>query len=351
MKRFLLSLLTAILLASCYQSSHVEYQTGSIASIFSRAKEENKKVFILFENNDCNICSAFVTRIDSQAVAVNELNDHYISYRVNVQDSQALAMAQIIKCPSYPFPYFFNSDGNLEAFGFPNNPMFDVRNLANVTVAEFKFQELFRLPISTSEYKTLVSQNVKAYLLLQQAGNNTAITQQAYELNKASLSIATYPYNVYLHEVLSKQLNIPMILDSFTLPELKNSDRLIYRNLHLDSSYFTRQALPLNSSEPVNYQVSPQKLSLANVKNSVEIPFRFQVKNTGKEPLVIKEIGHPCTCINVEWSKAPLAPDSVTYISGIFQTPTAGSFQRELYLHTNSTTEPMKTLWLSGNVK
>lgn len=350
-KLFLGVIVISSLLGCRHQTSRVAYQTGSIAAIFNKAREQNKKVFILFEDEQCGKCSYFANHLDSQVTTAADLNENYISYRVSVQDPQALPMAQIVKCPSYPFPYFFDNQGNLVAFGFPSSPVFDVNNLADISINEFTFSQLFRFSVSTKQYKQLVSQNLKAYLLLQQMDKDIASTKHAYDLNKASLDIAVYPYNLYLHESLSKQLNLPMATDSFNLSEFNNSDRLIYKNLLLDTSYFIKHSQQHGPDGRITYKVSPENLSLTNVNRNTSIPFSIKVKNTGQGPLVIKEVGHPCSCIDVKWSKTPVQPDSTTYISGIFQAPPEGSFSREIYLHTNSASEPMKILMLSGNVK
>src|SRR5687767_7357304 len=104
MKYFTNCLFACLLLFACHHTP-VQYMDGRIEEVFARAKKEDKKVFVLIGNSECGNCEYFRKMLDSQSRTARILQKDYICYTVDALNKQQKDIAQIVKCPSYPFPY------------------------------------------------------------------------------------------------------------------------------------------------------------------------------------------------------------------------------------------------------
>jgi hypothetical protein len=328
MKYLSLIPLIGCLLCSCSHEK-IPYLKGSIQDIFAKAQVENKKVFVLIGNSTCGQCKHFDSLLGQQATTVDILNKEYLCYKVDIHDSVQKTIAQITKCPSYPFPYFFDKDGNLEAFGFPNTREYDISDLSKIDVDEYRFKELFHLPITTSDYKSLVSLNLRAFLLANKATTEQKGLDSAYKMVSRSLDIAAYPFNLWL----SYQL----------------ANRLGYKNESL-SGHETASLITSQPNDSLSYSFTKGKLECGSVKRGTDYAFAFEFRNTGKKELVIARAEHPCSCIELTWPPQAIRPGKTGLIQGVFHAREQGRFSKDIFVHATSSQIPMKTVVLTGTV-
>lgn len=228
-------LLSCLLLFSCHRHPAL-HPRDPLEDAFILAKKEHKKVFVLITNSQCGTCAALVKRIDTTSATRRILRDNYICYTVDVLDTTQNRIAQIVKCPSWPFPYFFDSDGTLDAFGFPAQEQFDIHDLSKIGIDEDRFKELFGLPISTARYKEMVSLTMRAWLLAGNHRTGADAEDSAYHLVRRSLDIAVYPFNLYLAQSLARRRDPSDLsaLEQFRQSQIMRNDPLTYGHL-LDS--------------------------------------------------------------------------------------------------------------------
>lgn len=98
------------------------------------------------------------------------------------------------------------------------------------------------------------------------------------------------------------------------------------------------------------------KMTLENeIANMGEIMFQmpkqvaFKIKNTGTEPLVIKEVIPSCGCTSVSWTREAIAVGGEGEITALYDAQMLGVFQKDLEVYTNASTEPVY-LHLQGRV-
>lgn len=354
MKSLLKFIVPFILLLSC-RHKDIQYMEGTIEDVFSKAKKENKKVFVLVENSDCGPCKYFAKMLNEQSNTSAILRRDYICYKADILDTTQKVIAQILKCPSYPFPFFFDNDGQLIAFGFPESKEFDISDLSKIYTDQYKFMELFRLPITTDAYKQMVFLNLRSYLLMKSGKNDPVALDTAYQLSKRSLNIAVYPYNIYLTDMLEKRLNMQSspVSEQLLRPVFTRSDKFIYGNLidHIrmkepDSSTFARQ----NGKDSTAYAFSKNTQDCGIIKAGTDYTFSFEFKNTSNEVLLIAKAEHPCSCIELKWPQEPVKPGETSFIRGVFHVEGKGKFTKEIYVHAVSQKVPMKIIILTGIV-
>lgn len=336
------------LLLGCKEEK-IKYQRGDMASIFKQAKKSNKKVFVLVSDNACGKCSVFENFLNTQSITVDILKKDYICYKADIRIPAEHRIAELLKNPSYPFPYFFDQDGKLLAFGFPNSPEYNIEDLSKITIDEKKFAEMFKMDIGVKQYKTLIS-NVISYTQLFDS-HTKSDSLKAFEMLNISLSMAKYPYNVRSANLLKResgiQLDTNLIIENY---KVSGPDKFLYG----DVWKYMGLSKPSNSrnlsSLKQDYEILETNKVMNGLTKGKSYPFKFRIKNISKSELRLLEISHPCDCIKLEWDRSPLAEGKVTMVEGQFTPYSSGSFVKEIFIHSNSKTKPMGVYKLLGTV-
>ena len=93
----------------------------------------------------------------------------------------------------------------------------------------------------------------------------------------------------------------------------------------------------------------------SDVQNLGEVMFQqpktvaFEIRNSGTEPLQLKAVHASCGCTQVVWPQDPIAPGSTAKIEATYDAQFLGTFQKELEIYTNASSEPTY-LTLQGRV-
>lgn len=99
----------------------------------------------------------------------------------------------------------------------------------------------------------------------------------------------------------------------------------------------------------------PEMTVQSDVANMGEIMFQlpakvsFKIKNTGDEPLSIKEVIPSCGCTAVDWTRELISAGAEGSITAIYDAKMLGVFQKDLEVYTNASEEPVY-LHLQGRV-
>jgi len=78
--------------------------------------------------------------------------------------------------------------------------------------------------------------------------------------------------------------------------------------------------------------------------------YEFVFKNTGKSPLIIRDVKSSCGCTVPEWSKKPVLPKEKGIIKVKYDTKRIGEFYKIITVYSNAKNSPVK-LYVQGNVR
>jgi hypothetical protein len=78
--------------------------------------------------------------------------------------------------------------------------------------------------------------------------------------------------------------------------------------------------------------------------------FAFVFKNTGKEPLILKNVRSSCGCTIPEWPKEPIKKGDKGTIKVSYNTRITGSFHKEITVYSNAEGDPV-VLLIKGKVE
>ncbi len=78
--------------------------------------------------------------------------------------------------------------------------------------------------------------------------------------------------------------------------------------------------------------------------------YEFVFKNTGKTPLIIRDVKSSCGCTVPKWSKEPVLPKGKGIIKVKYDTKRIGEFYKIITVYSNAKNSPVK-LYVQGNVR
>jgi hypothetical protein len=81
-----------------------------------------------------------------------------------------------------------------------------------------------------------------------------------------------------------------------------------------------------------------------------KVTFNFKFRNTGKQPIVIRNVQSTCGCTTPEWTKTPIVPGKEGLVSAEYDpTGRPGAFSKQIMVYNNITSEPI-ALEIKGDV-
>ncbi|WP_312188827.1 DUF1573 domain-containing protein [Sphingobacterium sp.] len=330
-----------VLIFSCDRDS-IKFESGRVLDSFGKNSNGRRKIFVLFVDEKCGSCKNFEEFLVKQSRTKEILNSNYLSYKIDISDSSMNELAKILKVPSVPFPYFFDKEGELEAFGFPNQKNYDISNLKNITIEQKIFSEIFRLPISVSEYKKMVSSSLKAFIALR---DKDSLLAKRYILS--SLDISVYPYNIrFFNQYFGDHRYIYKVGDY----NPTRSDERLYGNINDyillrqgDNDFLNKG----NSKE--QYFLSKDEIDLGKIEKNKIYNFEFGLISNSDSIFYITDVNHPCSCISLDWSKNPIKKSKLIPIKGKFHADIDGKFVKEIYIH-SSERKKVGIFYLKGEI-
>ena len=90
------------------------------------------------------------------------------------------------------------------------------------------------------------------------------------------------------------------------------------------------------------------------VKQNQPASYSFEIKNTGKAPLIISNVEAQCGCTTPEWTKTPIAPGKTGFVKATFNAAAVGPFNKSVFVKSNATnveTGGRYELKIKGEVK
>ncbi len=79
--------------------------------------------------------------------------------------------------------------------------------------------------------------------------------------------------------------------------------------------------------------------------------YEFKFKNSGKEPLIIRDAQGSCGCTVPEWPKAPIRPGETATIKVTYDTNRLGPIDKSVKIISNAKTDSEKVLKIKGTVE
>lgn len=78
-----------------------------------------------------------------------------------------------------------------------------------------------------------------------------------------------------------------------------------------------------------------------NIEQDAEASYNFIFKNTGKEPLLIKNVTTTCGCTTPDWTRSPVKKKKSGVVKVNYNTNILGSFHKTISVYSNASNSPV----------
>ncbi len=103
------------------------------------------------------------------------------------------------------------------------------------------------------------------------------------------------------------------------------------------------------SLKPENMEFKTDMHDFGTVVEGPDAEYKFEFKNTGKEPIILSAVTASCGCTAPEWSKEPVLPGKKSYIKAVYHSAgRPGGFNKTITVTSNA---GVKVLTIKGNVE
>ena len=90
--------------------------------------------------------------------------------------------------------------------------------------------------------------------------------------------------------------------------------------------------------------------NFGNVESGSDVSYDFEFINTGKEPLIIKNVSTSCGCTTPSWPREPIPSKGRATIKVRYDSNRIGNFSKTITVYSNSTNSPV-VLSIKGSVQ
>lgn len=104
------------------------------------------------------------------------------------------------------------------------------------------------------------------------------------------------------------------------------------------------------SGPKTSIEFAEMEFDYGTVNSGDEVTKEFAFKNTGKEPLILRDVKASCGCTTPEWPKEPLSPGESGIIKAVFNTAGKSGNQVKTITVQANTTPSETVLTLKGDV-
>lgn len=350
--RFLLVCILVSILFSCQNKTNIQI-IGSLTEGFKLAKEQDKKVLLIVNAEGCGKCDAFLKLLlDKDFYRESIIQDFIV---VSEKNNKENIPAKITRCFAYPMPFVFANNGELLAFGYPNEKGKNFSDLESIGVTKFDFLELFHSTISQDDFKKMVGKCMQAYLFMADTNKLAKNMDLAYKHAKESIGIAPFCYNLQLAYQIGEDLNKSEEELKPYLMKMKEGieaiDRHLYSKILMNHFGLSKDEIKeIGDNKPKDVKLSIEEIDLGKIKRKKKQQFAFELTNLSQKPILIYTIRSSCTCVDLKYSKKPILPNCSCKVEGIFKSNYNGEFLRVLSVHSNSKITPLTSVALKGSV-
>jgi hypothetical protein len=111
--------------------------------------------------------------------------------------------------------------------------------------------------------------------------------------------------------------------------------------------------IPGPNEKPSTAEISFDKdvHDYGTIKQGANGTYEFKFKNSGKEPLIIRDAQGSCGCTVPEWPKAPIRPGETATIKVTYDTNRLGPIDKSVKISSNAKTDSEKVLKIKGTVE
>jgi thioredoxin-related protein len=113
MKNLFLSLTLLFAFSAIAQNRQITFETGNLASVFAKAKKENKLIFVDAMTVWCGPCKHMAKHVFNNDTVADYFNANFVSYKFDMEKGEGIDFAKKYNVSCYPNMIFLDANGNI----------------------------------------------------------------------------------------------------------------------------------------------------------------------------------------------------------------------------------------------
>jgi thioredoxin-related protein len=113
MKKSIFSLAVFCFLNSSAQNRSINFEHGDLASVFAKAKAENKMIFVDAYTSWCGPCKAMAKNVFTNDTVADYFNTHFVNYKLDMEKGEGIEFGKTYEVQCYPNLLVINSNKEL----------------------------------------------------------------------------------------------------------------------------------------------------------------------------------------------------------------------------------------------
>lgn len=334
--------LFAILTFSCKQKT-IEFVDGSLDNAFAVATKEAKSLMVVAYMPGCESCQGYIDALNNDRMAKNALAEDYIIYKCPLNQIGNEYIAQSSYNIASPTCYVFDRDGKLiQAIVGNKGIKHLITSTINAQDSIDSHSNSFRIGLNGREYIDFVNTMLDTRKLLLDNSADTMQLETSLRTLRPTLFQTPFFYNHYLTAKLSDKLGHKEEAALHAKKALSYDDDFsvfLYGELRKEMKFLTGEG-GTDASAYLSFEKTSINLGSTPLKSRPRALFAF--KNTGKVPLIIKNVKGNCNCMNITWSEKPVLPGLSDTIGVTYKGDHEGAYSKVLLVTSNAANEQEK---------
>jgi len=153
--------LSLISISAVAQNRHINFETGNLASVFEKAKKENKMIMVDAYTTWCGPCKWMSKNIFTNDTAADYYNANFVNLKIDAEKGEGIGFADKYSVRCYPNFLILDGDGNVVHRVAGSMPTQAFVNFGKIA---FEKEKTFSYKKSEFEKGPLTEQNVTAYI-------------------------------------------------------------------------------------------------------------------------------------------------------------------------------------------
>lgn len=337
---------------SCRQKA-IQYVAGSLDQAFAAAEKADKKLLVMAYMPGCESCSEFGNALDGYKEDKSLLTDNYLIYKCPLNQIGNEYIAQVAYNVASPTCYIFNSKGLLQKAIMGNKGIKYLMGILSSTAdSSITDKADFRIGLIGQNYIDFVNTLLQGRQMIEK--NKAGLSEIKTYLQKLEPEILNNPYfyNNYLAAKIYAKLGDNTKAKQYATNALaydNDFSLFLYQELRKEMKFLTGEQSIITRSEAVlSFEKTSIDLGTTPLKSRPKAIFSF--KNTGRQPLIVKNVQGSCDCMDIKWPAAPVLPGAKGNIEVVYRGDHEGAYSKLLFVSSNAANEQEK-ITLTGIIK
>lgn len=357
----ILNLLCLCFIAGCSNSIKDEpiyYKNISLAEARKKAIRSHRALLFQSSQPKCYVCKEFETELLTNDEYGEFMKSKLVIGKISYPDSNQQWLAGMINSGAFPTYVLFNKSLEVKGLFTGNLALNQLKEYLVGIENGRSYTNLYELRDSSEKYRERYFAGLTNLFHDKAKGDSifSKLITDEDDVRKFKEELLRHVNEIpvfYYQQLVSNVFNFlgdTAISRQYAQIALKNTKPLeIYLNNDI-----------VNNLKPIadpNYNIDNEPYlkpetdikNIGDVKENSLTKIAYQIKNSGKKPLVITNIFSDCSCTQATYNKEAILPGDTGTIQLTYNAGTEGKILRVLRVYSNATNNPYQ-FTLNGNV-